>query len=123
MKKDIYKKIAKDVINAEIISLNKLKNSLDLNFKKAVEKILNCKKGKVILSGVGKSGIIAKKIASKSSLTLSVGKRAFYQQSEMTLGEAYAYTAKIMVDNMLKKDAKEGISAFLTKRKPQWQDK
>ena len=41
----------------------------------------------------------------------------------MTLGEAYAYTAKIMVDNMLKKDAKEGISAFLTKRKPQWQDK
>ncbi len=66
---------------------------------------------------------LAKKIAAKSSLTLSVGKRAFYQQSEMTLGEAYAYTAKIMVDNMLKKDAKEGISAFLTKRKPQWQDK
>ena len=49
MKKDIYKRIAKDVINAEIISLNKLKNSLDLNFKKAVERILNCKKGKVIL--------------------------------------------------------------------------
>ena len=66
---------------------------------------------------------LAKKIASKSSLTLSVGKRAFYQQSEMTLGDAYAYTAKIMVNNMLKKDAKEGISAFLTKRKPQWQDK
>ena len=66
---------------------------------------------------------LAKKIASKSSLTLSVGKKAFYQQSEMTLGDAYSYTAKIMVDNMLKKDAKEGISAFLTKRKPQWQDK
>ena len=64
MKKDIYKKIAKDVINTEIASLNKLKNSLDINFKKAVEKILNCKKGKVVLSGVGKSGIIAKKIAS-----------------------------------------------------------
>ena len=58
MKKDIYKKIAKDVINTEIASLNKLKNSLDINFKKAVEKILNCKKGKVVLSGVGKSGII-----------------------------------------------------------------
>jgi len=40
MKKDIYKKIAKDVINIEIVSLNKLKNSLDINFKKAVEKIL-----------------------------------------------------------------------------------
>ena len=66
---------------------------------------------------------LAKKIASKSSLTLSVGKRAFYQQSEMTLGEAYAHTAKIMGNNMLQKDAKEGISAFLTKRKPQWQDK
>ena len=59
--KDIYKKIAKDVINAEIVSLNKLKNSLDTNFKKAVEKILDCKKGKIILSGVGKSGIIARK--------------------------------------------------------------
>ena len=46
MKKDIYKKIAKDVINTEIVSLNKLKNSLDVNFKRAVEKILNCKKEK-----------------------------------------------------------------------------
>ena len=61
MKKDFYKKIAKDVINTEIASLNKLKNSLDTNFKKTVEKILDCKKGKVILSGVGKSGIIARK--------------------------------------------------------------
>ena len=62
MRKDIYKKIAKDVIDAEIMSLKKLKKSLDINFKKAVEKILSCKKGKVILSGVGKSGIIAKKL-------------------------------------------------------------
>ena len=45
MKKDIYKKIAREVINAEIVSLKKLKNALDVNFKKAVEKILNCKKG------------------------------------------------------------------------------
>ena len=64
MKKDIYKKIAKEVIDTEILSLNKLKNSLDANFKKAVEVILNCKKGKVIISGVGKSGIIGKKISS-----------------------------------------------------------
>ena len=74
MKKDIYKKIAKDVISDEIISLKKLRNSLDSNFKKAVEKILNCKKGKVILSGVGKSGIIAKKIASTLA---SVGTPSF----------------------------------------------
>ena len=52
MKKDIYKQIAREVINTEIVSLKKLKNSLDVNFKKAVEKILNCKKGKVILSSV-----------------------------------------------------------------------
>ena len=39
MKKDIYKKIAKEVINTEIVSLNKLKNSLDINFKKTVEEI------------------------------------------------------------------------------------
>ena len=75
MRKDIYKKIAKDVIDAEIISLKKLKNSLDINFKKAVEKILSCKKGKVILSGVGKSGIIAKKIASTLA---SVGTPSFF---------------------------------------------
>ncbi len=66
---------------------------------------------------------IAQKIASKSSITLAVGKKAFYEQSEMTLSDAYAYTSEIMVDNILKKDAREGISAFLTKRKPQWQDK
>lgn len=83
--------------------------------------LINFSCAKKVLSD--KVNTLAKKIASKSSLTLSVGKRAFYQQSEMMLGEAYAYTARIMVDNMLKKDAKEGISAFLTKRKPQWQDK
>ena len=75
MRKDIYKKIAKDVIDAEIISLKKLKNSLDINFKKAVEKILSCRKGKVVLSGVGKSGIIAKKIASTLA---SVGTPSFF---------------------------------------------
>ena len=48
MKKDIYKNIAKDVINTEIVSLNKLKNSLDINFNKAVEKILSDKSIKKI---------------------------------------------------------------------------
>ena len=70
-----------------------------------------------------KVNAIARKIASKSSVTLAVGKKAFYKQSEMTLSDAYAYTSEIMVDNMLKNDAEEGISAFLTKRKPEWQDK
>jgi len=66
---------------------------------------------------------VANKIASKSSLTLAIGKKAFYQQSEMTLSKAYQYCCEVMVDNMLKTDAVEGISAFLTKKRPEWHDK
>ena len=66
MIKSKFKKIANEVINTEINSLKKLKKSLDASFNKTIEVILNCKKGKVILSGVGKSGIIAKKISSVS---------------------------------------------------------
>ena len=61
MIKSKFKKIANEVINTEINSLKKLKKSLDASFNKTIEVILNCKKGKVILSGVGKSGIIAKR--------------------------------------------------------------
>ena len=66
---------------------------------------------------------LAQKIASKSSLAVATGKRAFYQQSEMTLADAYDYASKVMVDNMLAHDAEEGIGAFIEKRNPQWQDK
>ena len=65
---------------------------------------------------------IARKIAAKSSMTLETGKKAFYRQREMPLAEAYEYTSDIMVDNMLKRDAEEGISAFIDKRTPQWSD-
>ena len=64
----------------------------------------------------------AKKIASKSSLTLATGKGAFYAQAEMPLAQAYGYAAQVMVDNMLARDAEEGIGAFIEKRAPQWQD-
>ncbi len=64
----------------------------------------------------------AEKIASKSSLTLATGKGAFYAQAEMPLSQAYAYAAQVMVDNMLARDAEEGIGAFIEKRAPQWQD-
>ncbi len=67
MKEIKFKKIAKEVINEEIKSLQKLKSSIDKNFKKVIDAILDCKKGKIILSGVGKSGIIAKKISSTLS--------------------------------------------------------
>lgn len=65
---------------------------------------------------------MARKIASKSSMTVATGKRAFYAQREMALSEAYDYASRVMVENMLARDAKEGISAFLEKRLPQWQD-
>ena len=66
---------------------------------------------------------LAKKIASKSNLTIKIGKKAFYKQLEMPLKKAYKYTSKVMTKNMLASDANEGISAFLEKRKPRWQNK
>jgi enoyl-CoA hydratase/carnithine racemase len=66
---------------------------------------------------------LAKKVASKSSMTLKVGKHAFYAQSSLDLSEAYKYTSKVMLDNILKDDAKEGIDAFINKRDPEWKDK
>ena len=66
---------------------------------------------------------IAKKIASKSNLTIKIGKQAFYKQLEMPLRKAYAYTSKMMTKNMMAMDAKEGISAFIEKRKPVWKNK
>lgn len=62
-------------------------------------------------------------IASKSSLTLKIGKEAFYQQIERPLSEAYEYTAWVMTENMLARDAEEGINAFLEKRDPEWTDR
>ena len=66
---------------------------------------------------------LAEKIASKSTMTVSIGKKAFYEQAEMDLSAAYNYTSKTMTDNLLKYDAKEGIEAFIKKRPPEWQDK
>ena len=66
---------------------------------------------------------IAKKIASKSNYTIKIGKQTFYKQLEMPLRKAYAYTSKMMTINMMAMDAKEGISAFLQKRKPKWKNK
>jgi enoyl-CoA hydratase/carnithine racemase len=65
---------------------------------------------------------MARKIASKSSMTLATGKRAFYAQREMPLAQAYDYASGVMVENMLARDAEEGIGAFVEKRAPQWQD-
>ena len=66
---------------------------------------------------------VAKKIASKSNLTIKIGKQTFYKQLEMPLRKAYAYTSRMMTLNMMAMDAKEGISAFLEKRKPIWKNR
>ena len=63
---------------------------------------------------------LAGRIASKSPLTLAIGKEAFYRQAEMPLEEAYAYASAVMTRNMLTRDASEGIDAFLGKRAPVW---
>ena len=63
---------------------------------------------------------LARKIASKSPLTLAIGKEAFYRQVELDLADAYALTADVMTRNMLADDAAEGIDAFLEKRAPVW---
>lgn len=63
---------------------------------------------------------MARKIASKSSMTLATGKRAYYAQREMDLADAYDYASGVMVDNMLAQDAQEGIGAFIEKRAPRW---
>ena len=65
----------------------------------------------------------AMNITKKSALTLKIGKEAFYKQSEMSLCDAYDYASSVMVENMLKKDAEEGIDAFINKRVPHWEDK
>ena len=66
---------------------------------------------------------VANKIASKSPLTLKIGKEAFYKQLEMPLSEAYEYTSKVMIQNMQARDAEEGINAFIEKRLPVWTGK
>lgn len=65
---------------------------------------------------------MAAKVASKSAMTLKVGKSAFYAQLDQPLASAYSYTAEVMVNNLLATDAKEGIGAFIEKRPPQWSD-
>jgi enoyl-CoA hydratase/carnithine racemase len=66
---------------------------------------------------------LAKIVASKSSATVKIGKQAFYRQAEMSLADAYAYAAEVMTDNMMTRDANEGICAFIDKRPPAWEDR
>jgi len=66
---------------------------------------------------------LGRKIASKSAYVVKIGKEAFYRQVELGLKYAYRYAAQVMVENMLARDAEEGIDAFIEKRQPKWEDR
>jgi enoyl-CoA hydratase/carnithine racemase len=66
---------------------------------------------------------LARKIAGKSAAVVKLGKEAFYQQLTMGIADAYAYASEVMVKNMMARDAGEGISAFVEKRQPRWEDR
>jgi enoyl-CoA hydratase/carnithine racemase len=66
---------------------------------------------------------LAQQFASKSSHVIGIGKAAFYRQIELPLAEAYDYASKIMTENMMARDAEEGICAFIEKREPSWEDR
>lgn len=66
---------------------------------------------------------LAQQIATKSSHSVKIGKEGFYRQADMKLGDAYHYVTQVMVENLLSADAEEGISAFLEKRDPEWEDR
>jgi enoyl-CoA hydratase/carnithine racemase len=65
---------------------------------------------------------LAQQVALKSSYTVKLGKQAFYRQAEMSLADAYRYAAEVMTENMMARDAEEGIGAFIEKRQPTWRD-
>ncbi|MGB8623972.1 MAG: enoyl-CoA hydratase [Paracoccaceae bacterium] len=65
---------------------------------------------------------LAELVASKLVAAVKIGKQTFYEQIQMPLDQAYAYAGDVMVQNMLYRDTEEGISAFLEKRPPDWQN-
>jgi enoyl-CoA hydratase/carnithine racemase len=63
----------------------------------------------------------AESVASHSGYTVKIGKQAFYKQQELSLDEAYDYASDVMAENMMARDAEEGIGAFIEKREPKWE--
>ena len=113
-----FKKIAQDVILSEIKSLKKLRASVDKNFNKVIETIISCKKGKIILSGVGKSGIIAKKISSTLS---SVGTPSFFVDasscSHGDLGQITSNDVLILISNSGESSELKNIIQYANRNK------
>ena len=117
MKKKKFIKIAKEVINLEINALIKLKNSLDNSFNLAVNQILKCQ-SKIILCGVGKSGLIANKIAATLS---SVGTPAFYlSASDSSHGDLGSISKKdilVLISNSGETNELKNVIQFAKRNK------
>jgi len=117
MKKKNYIKLAKEVINLEIKALNKLKNSFNNSFNLAVEQIVKCQ-SKVILCGVGKSGLIANKIAATLS---SVGTPSFYlsasNSSHGDLGSISKKDILILISNSGETNELKNIIQYANRNK------
>ena len=97
------------LLTGDFINADKAKSIGLINNYFSEDKLVNETKGMAI------------KIANKSSQTLKIGKKAFYNQAEMKISDAYKYASEIMIKNMMNQDSEEGISAFLEKREPNWQ--
>ncbi len=63
---------------------------------------------------------LAETLTAKLGAAVKIGKQAFYEQIQMPLDQAYAYTGEVMAQNMMHRDTEEGISAFIEKRPPNW---
>ncbi|MEJ6500259.1 MAG: enoyl-CoA hydratase [Rhodobacterales bacterium] len=63
---------------------------------------------------------LANTVAAKLASAVKIGKQAYYAQLQMPLDQAYAFTGQVMVENLLNRETKEGIAAFIEKRDPNW---
>ncbi len=118
MKKIKSQKIAEDVIQHEIDALKNLKKSINLSFTKIVKSIVNCKGGKIIVSGVGKSGIIAKKWAATFS---STGTPSFFldasNASHGDMGQITSNDIVILISNSGRSEELKNIIQYVSRNK------
>ena len=118
MQKLKTKEIAKDVIQFEINALKDLKKSINKSFIEIIKTILNCKNGKVIISGVGKSGIIARKWAATLS---STGTSSFFldasNASHGDMGQISSNDVVILISNSGQSNELNNIIQYVTRNK------
>ena len=118
MKKNKIQKIAKEVLRFEINALRSLNKSINNKFVELVKLVLNCKNGKVIISGVGKSGIIARKWAATFS---STGTPSFFldalNASHGDLGQVTSNDIVILLSNSGESNELKNIIQYASRNK------